>query len=278
VNNYRKTLPWCGISLFIIVCAALVWNCGDKGTNPPLPQITTPLAVVTKVVSESSIALTIAATGSTLLYQWYYNGTAITGAVAPQYSKTWVPADSGTYKVVVSNAFGKDSSSTQLKVISLQDFFITNQIPGWITDSTSPFVQYPADSLYGPINGAAPRYIDSGLVSWFREKMNGGPTATSTGGDYAFLGYVHDYGSTSKAKALYGAKIATDITPYPADKVTLGQYSDNEAQASVVGGGIRVCATFSKFYFEFYVVGFQNSADAVTEGLKFLDKYKATIY
>jgi hypothetical protein len=199
VNNSWKTLPLGGISIFIIVCVALVWNCSDKGTNP------------------------------------------------------------------------------QAK---LQDLYFTTQITGWVPDSSSHFIQYPPESLFNYIDGPAQRYCDSGLVSWFHETMNGGPTATTVGGDYAFIGYVHDYGTTAKAKALYGAKIAVNITPFPGNKVALGQYSDNEAQASAVGGGIQVYATFGKFYFEFNVTGFavsQISTIAVPEALKFLDKYKATV-
>ena len=200
MNNSRKIKHLGRISIFILVCVALVWNCGDKVTNP------------------------------------------------------------------------------QAK---LQDLYFTTQITGWVPDSSSHFVQYPPDSLFNFIDGPAQRYIDSGLVSWFREKMNGGPTATPVGGDYAFGGYVHDYGTTVKAKALYGAKIAANITPFPSAKVTLGQYSDNEAQASAVGGGIQVYATFGTLYFEFNITGFtvsQISTIAVPEALKFLDKYKATIY
>lgn len=196
MNNSRKTPHWGRISIFILVCIALVWNCGDKGTNP------------------------------------------------------------------------------QTK---LQDLYFTTQITGWIPDSSSHFAQFPVDSLYGPKDGDAPIYKDAGCVWWFREKMNGGPTATFVGGDYVFIGYIMDFGTTAKAKALYDAKVATNIF----SPVTLGQYSSNEAQASAVGGGIQVYATFGKFYFEFTVNGFtvsQISTIAIPEALKFLDKYKATIY
>jgi hypothetical protein len=200
MNNSRKIPYWGGITIFIIVCVALVWNCGDKGTNP------------------------------------------------------------------------------QAK---LQDLYFTTQITGWVPDSSSHFVQYPAESLFNYIDGPAQVYKDSGLVSWFHEKMNGGPTASPLNGDYAFNGYVHNYGTSAKAKALYGAKIAVNIAPFPSAKVTLGQYPDNEAQATAVGGGIQVYATFGALYFEFYFGGFtvsQISTLAVPEALKFLDKYKATIY
>jgi hypothetical protein len=172
------------------------------------------------------------------------------------------------------NCFGPETNPKT----KLQDLYFTTEVTGWVPDSSSHFVQYPAESLYNFINGPAQRYIDSGLVSWFREKMNGGPTASPDSGDYVFNGYIHDYGTTAKAKALYEAKVVVNVTPYPTKKVVLDQYSDNEAQAITVGGGIQVYATFGKFYFEFNITGFQVSGDAVPEALKFLDKYKATVH
>lgn len=194
MNNYRKTLPWGGISLFIVVCAALVWNCGDKGTNP---------------------------------------------------------------------------------ATTLQDLYFTTQITGWVPDSGSHFIENPPNDLYGPMNGSAPPYVSAGLVSWFREKMYGGPTATSLGGEYAFIGYVMDFGTIANAKSFFDAKAALAIQP--ADKVPLPSFTDNEAQAKPGSGGVMVYATFGKYYFEFPVMGYSVTADAVTEALKFLDKYKATV-
>jgi hypothetical protein len=261
---------WAGIAVFILICGIALWNCVD--TSPA--QITAPLASVTKVFSESATQLSVSATGLTLSYQWFFNGTAIAGAVAPQYSKTWGKADSGTYAVVVTNTYGKDSSSTKLKIISLKDFFLTDQVPSWVPDSASHFAVCSPDSLFTPINGGAPPYIAAGLVSWCFEKMNGGQTASPTGGDFLFLGYVHDYGTTEKAKALYDAKVAANIIT----KVALGQYTDNEAQASAVAGGVQVYATFGRMFFTFNVTGFANRDDAVAEAIKFLDTYKAIVF
>jgi hypothetical protein len=80
-------------------------------------SITTPLSGTAYVAQGSSTALTIVASGTPpITYQWYYNGTAITGATNASYSKTWIATDGGIYKVVVTNPTGKDSSSTQLTV------------------------------------------------------------------------------------------------------------------------------------------------------------------
>jgi hypothetical protein len=263
------------------LCGTLIMlRCGDSGTNPQtpsLPQITTPLAAVTKVFAGNPTALTIAATGSSLTYQWYFNGTAIIGATADSYSKTWAVADSGTYKIVISNASGKDSSSTQLEVISLQDFFMTNQISGWVTDSSSHFVQYPPESLYGPINGAATFYVDSGgLVCWCREEMNGGDQATPWSGDYVFNGYIHDYGTPNKAKWVFNAKSSRLIAPD--EKISIPPFTDNEVQAKLFYGGMQAIANFGKFYFEVIFMGYQDSTDAVPEAVKFLTKYKALVF
>ncbi|MGB7567277.1 MAG: immunoglobulin domain-containing protein, partial [Chitinivibrionales bacterium] len=82
------------------------------------PVISPKLAATTTVVSGSSTALTITATGTpTPTYQWYFNGTAIsTNGTSASYSKTWATTDAGTYKVIASNAAGKDSSTTVLSV------------------------------------------------------------------------------------------------------------------------------------------------------------------
>jgi hypothetical protein len=194
VNTYRKILPWGGLSFFIIICAAVIWNCGDKGTNP---------------------------------------------------------------------------------ATTLKDLFFTTQITGWVPDSASHFIENPPNGLYTPMNGSAPPYVTGGLVSWFREKMYGGPTATSLGGEYMFLGYVMDFGTIANAKSFFDAKTALAIQP--ADKVPLASFTDNEAQAKPVTGGVMVYAAFGKYYFEFPVMGFAVTGDAVTEALKFLEKYKATV-
>jgi alpha-tubulin suppressor-like RCC1 family protein len=89
--------------------------------NYALPAgITTPLPTTTTVVSGSAIALQVTATGTPPpAYQWYKGATAISQATSTSYSKTWATTDAGTYKVVVSNIAGKDSSSTQLIVTTV---------------------------------------------------------------------------------------------------------------------------------------------------------------
>lgn len=94
-------------------------SCGTKLTVRVAPVLTAKLPAATTVVAGAATALSVdiaAGTTPAPAYQWYFNDTVITGATARQYSKTWAVSDAGTYKVVVSNAAGKDSSSTVLSV------------------------------------------------------------------------------------------------------------------------------------------------------------------
>ena len=56
--------------------------------------------------------LSIQATGSSLAYQWYLNGSIITGATSGWYViSSPTPANSGSYTVTVSNASGTVTSA-----------------------------------------------------------------------------------------------------------------------------------------------------------------------
>jgi kumamolisin len=65
------------------------------------------------VTAGSSFSFSVTATGSSpLAYQWYLNGTAISGATGSSYSKSSsATTDAGSYTVVVSNAAGSATSS-----------------------------------------------------------------------------------------------------------------------------------------------------------------------
>jgi uncharacterized protein (TIGR02145 family) len=83
------------------------------------PAILTRLDNAITVISGSTTALSIAINADAIptpTYKWYFNNTEIPDANLNSYSKTWSPSDSGTFKVVVSNAVGKDSSFSKLNV------------------------------------------------------------------------------------------------------------------------------------------------------------------
>jgi uncharacterized protein (TIGR02145 family)/uncharacterized repeat protein (TIGR02543 family) len=84
------------------------------------PAISNKLAATTTVNAGGSTPISITTNSDAVpvpTIQWYFNGQAISPyGTSLSYSKTWSIADTGTYKVVVSNAAGKDSSFTKLNV------------------------------------------------------------------------------------------------------------------------------------------------------------------
>jgi hypothetical protein len=67
----------------------------------------------------STVTLNVASTGLGNTYQWYLNGTAITGATSSNLTLTNVQtSDAGTYTVVVTNAYGSITSSSAVLSIS----------------------------------------------------------------------------------------------------------------------------------------------------------------
>jgi hypothetical protein len=94
---------------------------GAKVTMQCAPVISPKLAATTTVNAGSAtpvLVLVNADATPSPTYQWYFNGQPITtNGTLSSYSKTWAITDTGTYKVIVSNAAGKDSSFTKLTVI-----------------------------------------------------------------------------------------------------------------------------------------------------------------
>jgi len=65
------------------------------------------------VTAGTGTTFSVTATGGTLSYQWYFNGNAIAGATASEYTITSAQtANTGSYHVVVSNFYGSVASNT----------------------------------------------------------------------------------------------------------------------------------------------------------------------
>jgi|GEM_PF-3802053 hypothetical protein len=120
-KQYSKT--WTGAdagSYYVIASnAAGRDSSGTKLVVNVPPVLSTKLAATISINQGSALTLTVDTVPGAYpapAFQWYYNGAAIQGATSRQYTKSWVVADAGTYKVVVSNSVGRDSSSSQLSV------------------------------------------------------------------------------------------------------------------------------------------------------------------
>lgn len=92
----------------------------DMATISPA-SFSTPLEAATAVSVGSALTLTVAVTGGLepRSYQWYKNNNAIAGATEATYSKaSAATTDSGTYKVVVHDAYGNIISSSTVATVS----------------------------------------------------------------------------------------------------------------------------------------------------------------
>ena len=112
------------------------------------PSITTQPTSQTLTIGGSA-TLSVLASGSSLSYQWYLNGVAITGATSPTYSVSTASAQSaGAYTVSVTNTTGVvTSNAVQMSVV----------IPGYLTDISVLSLDGPGSQLLsiGFTNGGA---------------------------------------------------------------------------------------------------------------------------
>ena len=109
------------------------------GQNPPVIEAQ-PEPPTGTVYVGSPFTLEVGASGTALKYQWRLGKKPITGATGPVYTKTESSAeDAGEYDVVVSNAFGSETSATTTVTLA------PVVIPGVTTPpvSQSLFVGYP---------------------------------------------------------------------------------------------------------------------------------------
>jgi hypothetical protein len=138
ISSWKKlslALSDSGFYYVIVKNSAGQDSSGAKVTMQCAPVISQKLAATTAVnaASQTQISVTVNADATPApTYQWYFNGQAIaTNGTSAAYSKTWAITDTGTYKVIVSNAAGKDSTFTKL---------IVNLPPG------TPVLVSPADA------------------------------------------------------------------------------------------------------------------------------------
>lgn len=93
----------------------------DMATISPA-SFSTPLNATTEVTAPAALTLTVAVAGglAPYSYQWYKNNNAIAGATEATYTKatTVASTDSGTYKVVVHDAYGNIISSSTVATVS----------------------------------------------------------------------------------------------------------------------------------------------------------------
>jgi hypothetical protein len=130
MNHFKKSFILCLSLLFM--CGAFLTAAGvSGGYSRDIPVITTEPVSLT-VVENAAVSFTIVATGTApLTYIWQKNDADISGAIAATYTiAAVVYADSGSsYRCIVSNAEGVDTSGNATLTVTLKPPLITTNPP-----------------------------------------------------------------------------------------------------------------------------------------------------
>jgi alpha-tubulin suppressor-like RCC1 family protein len=114
-----------GMSLANVVSGSTAEHTLAAGV--PLAPVITSQPTTQMAIVGTNVTFTVTASGfAPLAYQWYFNGSAITGATATNYSLAGLTtANAGSYTVVVSNAGGSVTSSVAVLVVLKESASVT---------------------------------------------------------------------------------------------------------------------------------------------------------
>ncbi len=191
-------------------------------SQPPL--ITTEPASLSVALGQPA-SFTVVASGSpTLAYQWYRGTTAIPGAATATLDLGSAEAgEAGSYHVVVSNAYGSDTSDTVALTVS-------DRV------STAVFsTDFSADTLHS----ASPN-ITPTATNWYVMSSKNA-TSTSVGDDPATSGVVDP--RLDLTMSLTSSGVVESAARFAAEAVSLASTDDSlRLRATVVTSNVRVLA------------------------------------
>ena len=182
------------------------------------PSITTQPSALS-VSSGSSASFSVTASGTSLTYQWYKDGSAISGATSSSYGiSSATTANAGTYYVIVTNTAGSaTSSSVALTVTTTGTVTVTT--PATATVTTGHEVTISAASTGSTYqwqvstnNGTSWTNVTNGTL-YSGATTN---TLTLTGATAAMSGYLYRVqvnGSTNSSSTTL--TVSTAYFPYP---------------------------------------------------------------
>jgi hypothetical protein len=146
----------------------------------------------------------------------------------------------------------------------LQDLRITRQIPQWQEDSAS-CRSYSPDDLFDLIDGAAPEYIDNGLVQGFFQRLNGPDSAT-------LEVFVDNFGAAANAQKMFILKRQTITDPYAMAGPDTAVFC-----AGTVIGGMVAYGMLDRFYFELVLTGIKEKEKTAKEMARIFEYYRKKI-
>ncbi|MRW93801.1 DUF3500 domain-containing protein [Duganella sp. FT80W] len=141
------------------------------------------------IVSGSNSVLSVVASGTSLTYQWYVGGAAITGATGANY----VATEAGTYYVVVTASDGSVTSANAVITVATTPVILTQPYGATILTGTSQTLAVEADGLEmayqwykdgTAVDGATrPTYAASAAGSYTVSVTNSAGSVTSNAAD-----------------------------------------------------------------------------------------------
>ncbi len=138
MNFSRLSLVTCAASLPLSL-SFLLSGCGSGGETAGTPAISgQPTSQV--IAADSNGVLSVVATGASLTYQWYHDGTAIPDATGPIYTAT----KAGTYYVVVTNAIGSVTSADAVVTVASAPVVTAPPVSNTIVAGTAQVLQVAA--------------------------------------------------------------------------------------------------------------------------------------
>ena len=186
------------------------------------------------VNAADGVTLTVAATGASLSYQWYFEDTPLPGATNPVLSLNSVTlADAGTYQIQVSNAYRVlQSSNAELVVVPLT----------LAPQPVSQTVYSGGSTTFNlGVQGAGPfsyqwSYQGADLIDATNSSLTLSNLTTGQSGIYSVL-VSNSYGSVASSDAvLTVVDSQPNISTQPASQ---GRYPGGQASFKVVADGSK---------------------------------------
>jgi hypothetical protein len=200
-----------------------------------MPAVNTPPLGQT-VFSGSNAVLSVSASGSTpLRYYWLFGGVPQGGQTnATLNFSPALPANSGTYAVIVSNFLGSVTSAPALLRVKSVAVFSGNQIltNGTYVFSNPPTLNirstYPAGSSFYTLDGSAPSFTST---------FYSGPFVLAQSATIRAIGYSSDFTQSEEAdtvNAIVPPTYTVTVTPSGGGSVTLSPPGGVYVEHSVV--------------------------------------------
>lgn len=219
-----------GTAICLIFVGLLVPRLCSASGPPPVITVQ-PQSITVAILDIGTLSVT-ATSGTTMSYQWYKNGLAITGATSATYSVLSVTInDQGYYYVRVSNSGGTvQSSNATITVLAPPSITSQPANTGAVTGQSASF-------SVGAVGSGSLTYQwlfnGTNLPGATNSTLTLSNVQTNNAGYYAAIA-ANSYGSTASSNATLAVFVPPTIVTSPISQTVL---VGNSASFSVVASG-----------------------------------------